>query len=69
MEDLIQILEMPSDLHEKFSSHIKENLLSVRLIAHRLDIDTVYLSQILRNKRPFTEKIRQKLNGLLRINY
>lgn len=60
-----EILTIP----DKFYKHLKDNKISVQLLAAFVDCSRQHLDYVLKNKRPLTEAMRIKLNAYLNTDF
>ncbi len=68
-DSYIQEMTLCDDLYVIFSNHIKEKRITIKSIAKKTGNSPSYLSEVLGNKYPLTEKMRIKLNKVLGTNY
>lgn len=65
----VEVLEIESDLHTRFYEHIIENMIDYRLLAKRLYVGQTYMRLLIQGRRPFPEKMRKRMNDVLKTNF
>jgi len=57
------------ELHEKIAKHLKDNKISVYLLADVLNVSPSHLYKLLRKERPFLRSNLDKLNAHLSTDF